>query len=118
MRNYGSLLHAEEFNVTFFSRLIAAIIINLRAINSRFHSRIPVSIYKKRSNYIIPSLQKRIAIFKNIAAMRDIIQEFIEDKKRIPTIFKGLKKNSFIFDNFQYVSSTLNFNTGGYEKNT
>lgn len=48
--------------------------------------------------------------------MHDIIQEFIEDKKRIPTVFKGLKKNSFIFDNFQYVSSTLNFNNGGYEK--
>lgn len=27
-----------------------------------------------------------------------------------------MKKNSFIFDNFQYVSSTLNFNNGGYEK--
>jgi len=50
-------------------------------------------------------------LFSKILQPR-MIQGFIRDEKKIPTISEGLKKNSFIFNSFQYVSSTLNFNIG------
>lgn len=43
---------------------------------------------------------------------------FVRDRKKkdFYNIQRIKKKNGFIFYNFQYVSSTLNFNIGGYEK--
>lgn len=65
----------------------------------------------QKNNYIIPLL-KNISLFLKIFLQCVILfRDLSKIKKDSSTV---LKKNSFIFSNFQYVSSTLN--NDGYEK--
>lgn len=74
MRNYGSFLHAEEFDVTFFSRLIIVTTINLYTMNSLYSSRIRIDVSmskKKQLCYSTTAKKYRLLFSKNIAATRD-----------------------------------------------
>lgn len=51
-------------------------------------------------------LQRCAILFRNLSKIKRGFLQYLKD----------LKKIVFIFDNFQYASSTLNFNNGGYEK--